>query len=233
MPFLKASGRKVLYTVQRKNIQHIYLRIDSNLKLEVILPKRENISVKRFLNANLPWIEMKVKEMSRMKRLFRERTILFKGDPLKVKTIRVRSSKFGMRNGNEKNSKGYRLYKKVLFVYENSKMKRDKILKDFITNQTLLYVKRDVRNWSRILNVDYRTLETRNMKSWGYCTHEGDLFFNWRLVCLPENLRKYIVLHELLHRRYFDHSKGFYRKMKKHIDNYMECEVMLKRYLPF
>jgi predicted metal-dependent hydrolase len=233
MPFLKASGRKVLYTVQRKNIQHIYLRIDSNLKLEVILPKKERISVKRFLNANLSWIERKVKEMSRMKRLVRERSILFKGEPLKVKTIRVRNEEFGVRNGNGKSSKGYRLYKKVLFVYENSRKKRDKVLREFITNQTLYYVKRDVKNWSRALKVDYRTLETRNMKSWAYCTQKGDLFFNWRLVCLPEYLRKYVVLHELLHRKYFDHSKGFYQEMNKYLEDYNDLEVMLTRYLPF
>ena len=120
------------------------MKIGSDLRLEIVLPQREKISVSRFLKSNLPWIKQKVEEMSKMKRLFTGNTILFKGEPLKVKGIRVRSAGGGMRNGTGR--KGFRLYKNVVFVYENSKKKRDEILKNFITRQTLRHVKKTQRD---------------------------------------------------------------------------------------
>ena len=241
MSSLKINGRRIPFTVQRKEIQHIYMKIGSDLRLEIVLPQREKISVSRFLKSNLPWIKQKVEEMSKMKRLFTGNTILFKGEPLKVKGFRVRSEEGGRRNGRRR--KGFRLYKNVVFVYENSKKKRDEILKNFITRQTLRHVNRDAKRWVRSSGMwrsefgkrkeKIHKIEVKEMKNWGYCTKKGDLLFNWRLICLPERLRKYVVLHELLHTKYFNHSNGFKSEMAKHIGDFQKVEGLLRNYLPF
>jgi len=221
MAILDVNGRKVYYTVRREDIRHIYLRIDPDLHLKVILPLKEKISVTRFLKKKFPWIEKKVEEITHVKRLLDGRWILYKGDLLRTRTFRAK-----------KVGKGVRLYRRVLHLYEDSERKREKILREFLTEKTLQVVKRDVRRWVKKLGVTHNRLATKEMRSWGYCSRKGELFFNWRLICLPEELRGYVVLHELLHLKHFDHLRGFKKEMVKYYVNFQEMERRLRGYLP-
>ena len=46
---------------------------------------------------------------------------------------------------------------------------------------------------------------------WGSCSETGAISLNWRLVLIPPALQDHVLLHELAHLRYFDHSPAFYR----------------------
>ena len=51
----------------------------------------------------------------------------------------------------------------------------------------------------------------RKMKRrWGSCTPEKVLFFNPEIISLPQPVISYVVMHELCHIKYQDHSKEFY-----------------------
>ncbi len=47
-------------------------------------------------------------------------------------------------------------------------------------------------------------------RSWGSCSALGNLNFSYRLLFLPPCLRRYIILHELAHRRELNHSRRFW-----------------------
>lgn len=44
---------------------------------------------------------------------------------------------------------------------------------------------------------------------WGSCTSDGRIRYNWRLVMAPPEVRRWIVAHEVAHRRYMDHGPAF------------------------
>jgi predicted metal-dependent hydrolase len=69
------------------------------------------------------------------------------------------------------------------------------------------------------------------MRKWGYCTRDGMLCFNWRLVCLPPQLADYIIYHEALHLRHFNHSPRFKAAIDAIMPDYREREIALRRYL--
>ncbi len=46
---------------------------------------------------------------------------------------------------------------------------------------------------------------------WGSCAANGNLSFNWRLVCAPSEVLTYVVAHEVAHLRHMDHSPAFWR----------------------
>jgi hypothetical protein len=158
--------------------------------------------------------------MSEAKKIFKNDSILYKGEYIRVKVCDARNP-----------HKGVRLYKKVIFIYEGSGGKREAILADFITKQTLEYIQRRAAEFAGELGVTYDSISTKEMKKWGYCTREGNLFFNWRLICLPQRLVDYIVFHELLHLKHFNHSKQFKKDMAKHFIDYKELEAMLRSYI--
>jgi predicted metal-dependent hydrolase len=227
MPILNITGKRIPYNVQRKKIKHIYLRVGSDFRLEISIPRNEKISIPRFLKTKESWIERKLEELSQMKRLVNRNTILYKGEPFRVKILRVRNVK------RNRKRKGVRFYKQFLHIYDSTMRKRSEILHEFIAQKTLQSVKRDTKHWEKTLGVKNSLIAIKDMKIWGYCKNNGDLYFNNRLVCLPVNLRKYIVLHELLHLKHFNHSKRYKREMAKYFVDYKEMEDKLKNYHPF
>ncbi len=45
---------------------------------------------------------------------------------------------------------------------------------------------------------------------WGSCSAGGRIRFNLRLVFAPPEVRRYVVAHEVAHRRHMDHGAGFH-----------------------
>lgn len=52
-------------------------------------------------------------------------------------------------------------------------------------------------------------------RSWGYCKKDGTIHFTWRLVCHHEAFVEYVVVHELCHLLYFDHSPAFWAAVER------------------
>lgn len=44
---------------------------------------------------------------------------------------------------------------------------------------------------------------------WGSCSSGGSIRYNWRLVLAPPHLLRWVVAHEVAHRRHMDHSSAF------------------------
>jgi len=44
---------------------------------------------------------------------------------------------------------------------------------------------------------------------WGSCSTSGSIRYNWRLVLAPPHLLRWVVAHEVAHRRHMDHSPAF------------------------
>ncbi len=45
---------------------------------------------------------------------------------------------------------------------------------------------------------------------WASCSTSGTLSFNWRVVLLSQKCQDYVILHELSHTRFMDHSSAFW-----------------------
>ena len=55
-------------------------------------------------------------------------------------------------------------------------------------------------------------VSVRNQRSrWGSCSPAGHICLNWRLILMPDAVRDYVLIHELMHLRRLDHSAHFWR----------------------
>ncbi len=75
-----------------------------------------------------------------------------------------------------------------------------------------------------------RRVVVRNQKSrWGSCSRKGTVSLNWRLIQLPEAVRDYIIVHELMHLRELNHSARFWREVERACPDYRAAEGWLKK----
>jgi len=60
----------------------------------------------------------------------------------------------------------------------------------------------------------YNRVFIRNQKTrWGSCSHKNNINLNMKIICLPEELMDYVILHELAHTRVKDHSNDFWAEL--------------------
>lgn len=75
----------------------------------------------------------------------------------------------------------------------------------------------------------YSRLRIADQKTrWGSCTSGGTLSFSWRLMLAPPRVLDYVVIHELCHLTYMNHSKEFWDKVASIDPNYKEHKKWLK-----
>ena len=69
----------------------------------------------------------------------------------------------------------------------------------------------------------------RNQRSrWGSCARDGNIALNYRLVQMPEAIRDYVLLHELMHLRQQNHSPRFWRLVGQACPGFKDAERWLR-----
>ena len=65
-------------------------------------------------------------------------------------------------------------------------------------------------------------------RRWGSCTAKGKLYFNWRIIMAPPGIIDYVVVHEMCHLAYLNHSKIFWQKVGSIFPDYKKRRKWLK-----
>lgn len=79
------------------------------------------------------------------------------------------------------------------------------------------------------VGVDYGRITIRCQKTrWGSCSSKGNLNFNCLLMLCPEDVRDYVVVHELCHRKELNHSPRFWAEVEKVLPGYKAQRKWLK-----
>jgi predicted metal-dependent hydrolase len=69
----------------------------------------------------------------------------------------------------------------------------------------------------------------RNQRSrWGSCAKDGAIALNFRLVQMPDAIRDYVLIHELMHIRQQNHSRAFWCLVQAACPDYREAERWLR-----
>lgn len=104
-------------------------------------------------------------------------------------------------------------------------------MEEWYRKKTLEKVNERIEYYQRYFNVkptDIRVKEQR--KRWASCTIKKELLFNWRCAMAPSWVLDYIVVHEMCHMIYMDHSKEFWTLLGRVLPDYERRKEWLKNY---
>ena len=75
-----------------------------------------------------------------------------------------------------------------------------------------------------------RVFIKNNRTNWGSCSSLGNINLNLRLVTLPQELQDYVMLHELCHLKYLNHSPQFHALLESVCPGHRALEKQIKQY---
>ena len=91
----------------------------------------------------------------------------------------------------------------------------------FFLNKVIEKITPRVRKWSAKTGLTYNTLKFgKQDKRWGSCTPGNNIIINTEAIKLPFTLIDYLIVHELCHTKYKDHSKSFWAEVSKYINKW-------------
>ena len=223
---LIGQSRLPIELVRNRRAKRYIIRLLANLVLRVTIPrggsKKEAL---RFVSENLIWIE-KQYQSHRLKHSFKSAStlsnqiaLLYQGRLVPFHSSSNDENKF-LRFANL-------LIPKNQEVPENDKETVENFLlhlaKSSLTERTLQLADKHFLQPKRI--------SIRNQKTrWGSCSNSGTISLNWRLIQVPAFVRDYVILHELAHLKFLDHSPPFWDYLGKICSNLHAAESWLKDY---
>lgn len=85
------------------------------------------------------------------------------------------------------------------------------------------------KKWAKKMELKPEHISFRYSKNrWGSCSSTNRISFNYHLVKLSSSLIEYVVIHELAHITYQNHSKEFWKLVHKHLTDYKVKEEKIR-----
>ncbi|WP_082305695.1 MULTISPECIES: M48 family metallopeptidase [unclassified Pseudoalteromonas] len=123
---------------------------------------------------------------------------------------------------------------KTLFLSAASRVKNlqahyQKQLKVFLKQSLDSYLDIKLPEVSNYMELSFTNYQIKTYKRrWGSCNSKKELTFNVLLAGAPKWVIDYVIVHEISHLKYLDHSKRFWRLVNSHYSNVTEAESWLK-----
>ncbi|HUB66698.1 MAG TPA: SprT family zinc-dependent metalloprotease [Candidatus Methylacidiphilales bacterium] len=84
---------------------------------------------------------------------------------------------------------------------------------------------------ARQLGIEVKRVTVRSQKTrWGSCSARGTISLNWRIIHAPPEVRDYLIIHELMHRRQMNHSSRYWKLVAAAFPDYRAAELWLRKH---
>lgn len=215
MKILKYKNQEIKYSIKRKNVKNINIRIRNNM---VNISANNSVSekyIEDILISKWSWI---IKALKKKENIFLQNEehkyitgeeFLYLGEKYSLKVIKSNENKLILDNNL------------LLYIKEdNSLTTRKRIIDNWFLNE-MDYVFKDSFKRNYPLITDYTNikpkLKYRKMTaSWGNCRMpSGIITLNKYLIRTPLDFIDYVMVHELVHLIHQNHGRNFYSLLEK------------------
>jgi len=208
----------IKYKVVRSDRKTMVLVINSEAKLTVRAPfgtaERE---ITDFISQRRRWILEKQKKISSLNN--------------KYSPVAFKNGESFLYQGGEYTLK-YSNVAKIKVSGENilvpKTFKKEKII-SWLKREARKLINERLEKYAAIMGVSYSTVRLSGARTrWGSCSGRDSLNFTWRLILCPIAAIDYVIIHELCHITYKNHSPAFWAMVKRVCPKFKEQKNWLK-----
>jgi len=104
-----------------------------------------------------------------------------------------------------------------------------KRIERYLKEQAQRIIQPKVDYYAQLTQLTPTAIKIRQYRArWGSCNNKGELSFNYLLMMLPIEVIDYVVIHELCHLRYLNHSKDFWQLVAYYYPDYAIAKQWIK-----
>jgi len=204
------------YKIEHRNIKYPRLEFKGTTLLVILPPNIKDPT--KIIEKRKNWIQKKWQIIQRaIKSIDTNQSFMILGQPYSIQRADNETPMIDFQN------------KTIKINPENPK--HQKIMKRKFKKILLQKINSFVEEYSQKLGEKPNKIWIRRQTTkWATCSNKRNLSFNLKLVCLPEKLIKYVVLHEMLHLKHKRHNIYFWQEIEREFPNYKEMEMKLLVY---
>jgi predicted metal-dependent hydrolase len=106
-----------------------------------------------------------------------------------------------------------------------------KALEEWYRQKTYQKIQERLKYYQRFFDKKPTAIKVKEQKKrWGSCTSRDEILFNWRCAMARSDAFDYILVHEMCHLYYKNHSKDFWILLSKVIPDYEKRREWLRKY---
>jgi len=105
------------------------------------------------------------------------------------------------------------------------------LLEKWFREQAKLVFTQKADTFKVIMGLRYNAIFIRGQRTrWGSCSPLGNITLNWKLLMAPQEIVDYVIIHELAHRKYMNHSKKFWQFVERYCPRWKEYRKWLVKH---
>ncbi|MBU2115518.1 MAG: M48 family metallopeptidase [Gammaproteobacteria bacterium] len=215
--------KDIQYSLKQSKRKTTSILIERDGSVTVLAPENYDIEkVQSIIEEKRSWIYRNLAEWEDLNRTRVEREFVsgegfpYLGSNYRLKLVNEQKEDLILKNG-------YFLMRRDKAEYGSD------LFKNFYRTKGLLRITKRVEHYAPKLGVQYRAIRVMELQHhWASCTPKGDLNFHWRCLMAPLSVLDYIVVHELAHLVYLNHSPAFWNLVDKIFPTYSKQIAWLK-----
>ena len=216
-----------MYQIIRQKRKTVSIRIDDNMNIIIKVPQYLKASeVNQFIQEHHLWIKKRVEQtlQHRAENDWRLTDhILYLGEYKVICKVADPCNKGEIVLGTNQ------LIIKAKDLEDQAEAA--KLIEQFFKQQAQIILTKLTDYYVGLIGVSYNKITIRKQRTrWGSCSAKGNISYNVKLLCAPEKMIAYIVLHEVMHLKHFNHGQAFWQEIREIMPDYKERMNYFKQF---
>lgn len=216
---LYCNGKFLKYKLTLKNIKKIYLRVENNGEIKVSAPLFISIrEIEKFLYEQMEFIENSIKRTNN-NTIFNlnNGVVSILGIVFEVKKTLSTKNSIKIDDG------------KIIIQYKKHEDIKN-LIRKILKKQAVFYFGKRIKEISNEIGISYNELKVKWLKTkWGHCDSNKSIVLNCKLISYQPKVIDYVIIHELCHIIYMNHSKEYWNLVNKYCPNWKHLKIELKK----
>ncbi|MCZ0933454.1 MAG: SprT family zinc-dependent metalloprotease [Oligoflexia bacterium] len=234
IPF-QYKNRSFSISLRYSSRKTVGISVHPDKKIEITAPSGTSFAcIERVVERKSKWISNKLEElekyqiMEQIKEYKNGQSLKLLGRDYMIKVIQIQEFE------EEQIVKEKNLIK--IYVQNSNQKKRISLLiEDWYRNEAMVYLAQKFEQCYKKIRkygISKPLYYLRYMSQrWGSCTAKGNILLNPEIIQLPSHCIEYIIMHELCHLKYRNHSKEFYHFLDTVMPNWEDYSQALDSFL--